>query len=77
MAAWTNVSFASGSILTSTKMDQVQANFTALAEGASGAPTVLAAALNQVAGAEAVTTECIRAQNVTFNKLSVSGWNPN
>ncbi len=76
MAVWTSVTFASGSILTSAKMGQVQANFTALAEGASGAPAVLAAALNQVAGSEAVTTATIRTGNVTMAKMSISGWNP-
>ena len=36
--AWTSVTFAYGSVLTSAKMTQVQDNFTAMADGASGSP---------------------------------------
>lgn len=43
--AWTDLSFAYGSLLTSTKMTQLDANLDALAEGASGAPKVEASAI--------------------------------
>ena len=43
--AWTTLSFAFASLLTSTKMTQLQDNFTALAQGMSGAPQVLTAAI--------------------------------
>ena len=36
--AWTDLSFPSGSKLTSTKMTEVQSNFAALAAGEAGAP---------------------------------------
>ena len=37
--AWTNVTFTFGTKLEASKLNQLQANFTALAEKASGAPT--------------------------------------
>ena len=40
MATWTSLTYAFGSLLTSAKMTQNQDNFTALAEGASGAPAI-------------------------------------
>jgi hypothetical protein len=40
MATWTDLTYAFGSLLTSTKMTQNQANFTALSEGAGGAPVI-------------------------------------
>ncbi len=43
--AWTNLSFLFGSILTSTKMTQLYNNFTAMAQGESGAPQVQNAAI--------------------------------
>lgn len=45
MAVWTPHVFSFGAVLTSPQMNQVQANFTALAEGAAGAPSILAAAI--------------------------------
>lgn len=69
MATWTAATFNYGSVLTSTKMAQVQDNFTALAEGATGAPKVTAAALNQTGGSEAVVAGTIRAYNVAQPKL--------
>lgn len=42
---WTNLTYAFGSVLTSSKMTQNQDNFTALANGDSGAPPVQNAAL--------------------------------
>jgi len=45
-------------------------NSNAIAEGASGAPRVLAAALNQVSGSEAMVTAAIRASAVTEPKLA-------
>lgn len=44
--AWNNITYAYGSVLTSAKMTQNQDNFTALAQGLSGAPKILTAALN-------------------------------
>jgi len=38
---WTALTYASGSLLTSTKMSQNQANFEAIAKGHSGAPSLL------------------------------------
>jgi hypothetical protein len=69
MATWTAATFAFESLLTSTKMAQVQDNFTGLAEGASGAPKVLAAALSQTGGSEAVVAGAIRSYAVTLAKL--------
>lgn len=43
--AWTDLTFAFGSLLTSTKMTQLDNNFDALASGASGAPEILIDAL--------------------------------
>ena len=43
--AWTALTFAFGSVLTSTKMTQLQANLAAMASGDAGAPEVLNAAL--------------------------------
>ena len=39
--AWTNLTYSFGSLLTSTKMTQNQANFLALAAGDAGAPTII------------------------------------
>ena len=44
--AWTTLTFAFGSLLTSTKMTQLYDNLTALANGDSGAPNILPAAIN-------------------------------
>ncbi len=70
MATWTSATFAFESQLTSTKLNQLQDNFTALAQGASGAPKVLTAALSQTGGSEAVVAGTIRSYNVTLPKLS-------
>ena len=43
--AWTTLTFAFGSLLTSTKMTQLYDNLTALANGDSGAPNIVAAAI--------------------------------
>ena len=56
MAVWTNLSFSYLEILSHTKMNQMDANFDALAEGASGAPKI--------------QTDAITDANVTFAKLS-------
>lgn len=45
--AWTNLTFAFGSTLTSTKMTQLQDNFTAMATKASGAPAVQASTITE------------------------------
>lgn len=43
--AWTSLTFAFGSLLTSTKMTQLSDNITALANGDSGAPSIQTAAI--------------------------------
>lgn len=58
--AWTDLSFSYGSLLTSTKMTQVDDNFDALAAGSSGAPKIQTAALEQTASSEAVTQDTVR-----------------
>jgi hypothetical protein len=50
-------------------MTSLQDNFTAIAQGLSGAPKIKTAALNQVSGSEAVVTAAIRAAAVTLVKL--------
>lgn len=49
--AWTNLTFAFGSLLTSTKMTQMYDNFAALAAGDSGAPNVIVDGSNITSGA--------------------------
>lgn len=44
--AWTNNTFAFGSVLTSTKMGLIQDNFAAIATGATGAPKIQTAAID-------------------------------
>lgn len=44
--AWTTLTFAFGSLLTSTKMTQLQDNLTAVAQGLSGAPALIVAPVN-------------------------------
>ena len=48
--AWTDLTYSFGSVLTSTQMTQNQDNFTALAQGLSGAPKILSAALDSGVG---------------------------
>lgn len=38
--AWTDLNFSVGQVLTAAQMNQLQANFTAVAQGQSGAPTI-------------------------------------
>jgi len=64
--AWTDLTFAFGSVLTSTQMTQLDDNFDALAAGGSGAPSIQTAAL----AASAVTTVKINAQAVTQAKIA-------
>ena len=54
MATWTPLSYPFGSLLTSTKMTQNQANFTAMGEGAASAPNVDSAAINGGTGSALV-----------------------
>lgn len=68
MATWTSLTYSFGSTLTSTKMTQNQDNFLALAEGASGAPSIQTAALAN----SAVTTAKIADANVTNSKLATN-----
>ena len=48
--AWTDILFPFGSILTSSKMTNLQANFKAMADGDSGAPEITKAALKTSTG---------------------------
>jgi len=52
-------------------MEQLQDNHLAIAEGASGAPKILSAALEQTPGIEAVTNATVRAKNITLAKITV------
>lgn len=63
--AWTSLTFAFGSTLTSTKMTQMQDNFTAVANGDSGAPNIQT---NAIANS-AVTESKIATGAVTNSKL--------
>lgn len=45
MATWTNLTFGFGSLLTSTKMTQLDENLDAMAEGSAGAPEILPSAI--------------------------------
>jgi len=56
--AWTDLTFASGSLLTSEKMTYLDENFDALAAGSAGAPKIQPAALNP-------------AGDYTMNKLTI------
>jgi hypothetical protein len=58
--AWTTITYSFGSVLTSTKMTQTQDNFTALAQGLTGAPKIQTAALEQTGGSQAVTVATVR-----------------
>ena len=49
--SWTTITFPFGSILTSAKMTNLYSNFTALANGDSGAPSVQAAAIRDFTSA--------------------------
>lgn len=68
MATWTALTYAYGSLLTSTKMTQNQDNFTALAEGAAGAPNIATAAITALA----VTEAKIAASAVAQGKLKTT-----
>jgi len=69
MATWTSLVYPLNSLLTSVKLALQQDNFLALAQGASGAPKILTAALNQVSSSEAVITAAIRANSITQAKV--------
>lgn len=76
--AWTSLTYAFGSVLTSSKMTQNQDNFTALAQGLSGAPKIQTAALEQTGGSQAVTTATVRPSSaytvLTTNGASAVAW---
>jgi len=57
--AWTTLNWSTGNILTSAEMTQMQANFAAIANGDSGAPLVVAAAIQDgsIKGAKIDPTE--------------------
>jgi len=82
MATWTDLTFAYGSLLTSTKMTQLDANLDALAEGASGAPKIQTAAIQDsaITGAKlangAVTSDKIYTNAVASDEINTNGtWN--
>jgi hypothetical protein len=80
MANWTDLSaaFGYGTKLTSTQMQQLRDNITAVVEGASGAPEIETAALKVLAvttgkiNNEAVTEAKIKSGNVTRSRLASS-----
>lgn len=45
--AWTSLTFSFGAILTSAQMNQLQANFSAIADGDAGAPQIKGAGLSK------------------------------
>jgi len=59
-STWTDITFASNSLLTSTKMTQLDANFDALAAGDSGHPEI--------------ETDALKNKNVTYAKLNTDIW---
>lgn len=66
--AWTNLSFSYGATLTSPQMNQLQANFAALAAGSAGAPEIQTAAL----AAGAVDQTVLAANAVGQSELKTS-----
>lgn len=66
--AWTSLTFAYGSILTSTKMTQMYDNFQAVADGDSGAPNIQTAGI----AANAVTSAKIATGAVGHDELSTN-----
>jgi len=69
--AWTDLEFDFGSILTSSKMTNLQANFQAMADGDSGAPEITNAALKTSTGNSSgtvysATAVAISMQDYTF-----------
>ena len=58
--AWTDLTYAFESVLTSAKMTQNQDNFTALAQGLTGSPKILNAAVDAVAA-------------IAYSKLDLAG----
>lgn len=66
--AWTALTFAFGSTLTSTKMTQMQDNFTAVANGDSGAPNIQTAGIANLA----VTAAKLASSSVEEAKLAAS-----
>lgn len=63
--AWTDLTFASESILTSEKMTQLQANFAAMAAGDSGAPEITPAAMQQSGTYDLGTADIETTGNIT------------
>ncbi|MDH4164666.1 MAG: hypothetical protein OEW15_18550, partial [Nitrospirota bacterium] len=59
-AVWTDVNIAFLSVVTSAKLNQIQANLPALAEGAAGAPRIVDAAISATA-------------DIAKSKISVTG----
>ena len=66
---WTNLTFAFGSILTATKMTQLDDNFEAMANGDSGAPSITEAAM----AADAVDRAVLKVSNATTVSGSLGG----
>lgn len=82
--AWTNLSFAYGSALTSTKMTQLQANFAAMAAGDSGSPTIVNATnltgsgtVSNTATGGALLTSVGRLVAFTAITATNATWSPN
>jgi len=70
---WTPLDFTSGDILKATELDQMQANFTALAQQDSGSPKIdVSCAASVLFEAESVITSGIRAGVASFGTLDVT-----
>ena len=70
---WTNLSFAFGSLLTSTKMTQLYDNLTALANGDSGAPKINPNAFRTYASGSYMAYESPRVREVSSSTYNVAG----
>jgi len=67
---WTGQSFTVGQVLTAAQMNNLQADITALANGDSGAPEIIRAALKTNTGTTAGTLSSFSKVNITLNAYS-------
>ena len=74
MAVWTELTFAFESLLTSTKMTQLDNNLDAIAEGASGAPKIQTAAIQDGAVNVDKLAYGINGESVGFRADTVDGY---
>lgn len=71
--AWTTLTFTFGSLLTSTKMTQLQDNLTAVAQGLSGAPALVFPAASIAQGQLKTTTGAVSTVSTTYVLLTLPG----